>query len=190
MEKVKVTQEQARAIEYIKKNYRLEFNIEKHTRGWTNIKTESLNDLSLDGIIRSLYIGYEVEPEFKIGDWITCETVNKTSLITDAQHHIGAFRIFVDDEDFATYSEYRHATPEEIAEEKQRRFWKDNDRDEYELKKNDLLNINDDFLSIREFYGDEVIFENNCTEDREHLMFLFKNGNAEVVCFAEDRKDI
>lgn len=64
MDKVVLTKEQAEAIENIKEVYSdYTFIIKSHVEdsdGWFG-KSEPLNDLNLDSLIRALYIGYEVE---------------------------------------------------------------------------------------------------------------------------------
>ncbi len=64
MDKVVLTNAQAEAIENIKEVYSdytfiIKSHVE-HSDGWIG-KSEPLNDLNLDSLIRSLYIGYEVE---------------------------------------------------------------------------------------------------------------------------------
>jgi len=82
----------------------------------------------------------------------------------------------------------RYATPEEIAEEIQRRWWAKHDRKVWELKEGDVLKdiyqreihevVGIGFMGSVMFEGDTSYravdeIENKCT----------------VVCFAEDRKD-
>src|SRR5690625_1685515 len=72
MEKVKLTQKQADAIEsLLKKGSRDEildthFNIDS----WQYSENRCLNGMEASHLARALYIGYEVRPKFKVGDWV------------------------------------------------------------------------------------------------------------------------
>ncbi|PJH69124.1 hypothetical protein CVR96_27975, partial [Salmonella enterica subsp. enterica serovar Typhimurium] len=37
---------------------------------WVAPANQCLNDLTLDELIRALYIGYNVQPELNFGDWV------------------------------------------------------------------------------------------------------------------------
>ena len=73
--KVKLTKEQAKAIEIVKTNMIVSLNHELknvllgniNNREWFH-EYEPLNDMDLDTLIKALYIGYEVEqtPEEKV----------------------------------------------------------------------------------------------------------------------------
>src|SRR5699024_11077859 len=70
MEKVKVTRVQADAIEYCKAEFGKDKTINTHAKGTWAYDCKPLNDLEFSELARALYIGYEVEPEFKAGDWV------------------------------------------------------------------------------------------------------------------------
>lgn len=181
MSKVTITEEQASEIEKRKQNFSNESTIKKHLEGWEYKRI--LNSLTLDELIRALYIGYEINPEFKVREWVTvidheCEKyVGITALVTNTN----ALKLTPIGLDFDNGNqvfklhEVRHATPEEIAEEKQRRFWHENGRGVGEFKKND------------------VIYNKNIG-DLDEIMTGFTKMNYtdvyEIICFAHDRKDI
>jgi len=159
----------------------------------------SVDDLSFDDILSAYFGGYEVEEEFKVGDWVVCEDgyIGEIEFINEIKKwaNIG------DSKDTkkqgvcmaTTYDLIdivRHATSEEIAEEKQRRFWHGNGRKVWELKEGDVLNINDSYESIKEIYEGEYIFESGITEEVNNFNKLIEVGNVEVICFVHDRKDI
>src|SRR5690625_2466896 len=89
---------------------------------------EPLNDLgvTVSMLARYFYIGYEVEPEFKPNDYVIY-----------ADGKVGQY--FPVPKGYAQQMPVRHATPEEIAEEKERRFWNKNGRDVWGLRKRDVL---------------------------------------------------
>src|SRR5690625_5030028 len=98
-EKVVLTKEQAEAIE--------EFQKTVHELG-----------ISLDELKVIFESGYEVKPEFKVGDWVYDIQYNKVARID--HRGVDDNRVWVDDEDFNFFAivNIRHATPEEIKQEK------------------------------------------------------------------------
>lgn len=204
MKKIVITQEQAVAIEERKIINMLDESVKCHIKyKWKGEINKSLNKLSLDEFIRALYIGYEVEPEFKAGDYVANRlgTVGKVAKV-DGDFLHGKW--LYEDGDSTTefpiamninYTNgVRHATPDEIehiATEKSRRWWERHDRDVHEIKQGDILmgkhrelyEVTADPMSHRfGFY----------TGNDEHDFDIeeFKRDNWEVVCFMEDRKDI
>jgi phage regulator Rha-like protein len=143
MEKVKVSREQAEAIEELTKVLFNPTIVITHIRDrFRDEKTECINSMPVDSLIRALYIGYEVEPEFKVGDWVAFDNrkdevaIRKIERINDqfgdglyAHWKNGSMRL----------SGLRHATPSEIAEEKERRFFARYGREPWELRKGDWL---------------------------------------------------
>lgn len=160
MGKVKVTQEQAEKLKMIDDILKSEF-------------------ISIHKLKESLTYGYEVEPQFKVGDWIHCN-VNKFIDIIKNEHQLEYVQSFSE--------EYRHATDEEIAEEKQRRWWKKHDREVWGLRKHDVL-------THKHFGGNYVVFFtfNEIVDfyDKEESKTLEEiKKDFKVKYFAEDRKDI
>ena len=137
MGKVKITQEQADEIEYLLEdggNKKAIVLIKVYD--WFH-KSIIINSIELDTLIRALYIGYEIEETFEVGDWIVVEDcpckriIGKVQKITEVEEHSTFTRLHYDRDWWSVISEskIRHATPEEIAEEKQRRFWHENGRE-------------------------------------------------------------
>ena len=172
MGKVKITQEQARAIEERKRTNLLDLSIIHHVNGkWKGATNYVLNDLTLDELIRALYIGYEVEETFEVGDWIVNIYNEDVGIVTE----LGSSYLKYDDGLSDGFHNFRHATPEEIAEEKQRRLWYENGREVGEFKLND------------------VIFNKNlCVLDEIMTGFTKVNytDEYEIICFAHNREDL
>src|SRR5699024_4059178 len=78
---------------------------------------------------------FEVEPEFEIGQWVKSRHGIGTGKITkiDRMGHYTDFAMIAASDDI------RHATPQEIATEKTRRWWKESGRGVWELRENDAL---------------------------------------------------
>lgn len=123
MKKVKVTKEQAEEIEFAQGYHLEEYVIKAHTGAttWELVgKFKGLNKLVLDKLIRALYIGYEVEPDFKVGDWVyhkPTKSIGKVDAVGDTKISVITYDDFI----YFGISEIRHATPEEISAEKERR---------------------------------------------------------------------
>lgn len=128
MEKVVITQEQANAIEWVMKFSDKSSTVEEHIEyrleesGWKLDDLKPLNELSTDYLIRALYIGYEVEPEFKVGDWVVCEVPEGASSNIYKVTDNAGYSVNLDNM-YGNFkkNKIRHATESEIAEEKERR---------------------------------------------------------------------
>ena len=69
MGKIIVTQEQADRINYFRKDDEGKGDaIRYHINKWLAPVNTCLNELSVDELVRALYVGYEVE--FEDGDWL------------------------------------------------------------------------------------------------------------------------
>src|SRR5699024_1028720 len=188
MEKVKLTQEQADAIEVWKKtSYRLDDFLT-----YKNMLDESfkcLRGFSLDKFAKALYIGYEVEPNIKVGDFVDIGLfgVSKIAEVTGVKGD--AIAINGSDE-YHEFKINRVLTDEEKHEEKQRRWWKSHNRDVWELREGDILSMDgyeNVTMAVKEVIHENITLLNG--EDEEY-MFLYDIKNLlSVVCFAEDRKD-
>lgn len=161
MDKIKITQEQANIIESLEEIQK-PFYVSWKAKGI--LYTGVLEDLPLDELIRALYIGYEVEEEFKFGDWVR---LNNGDLFKITSGNLAS--------EYSKSNAIRHATPEEIAEEKQRRWWKNNNRNVWELKKGDVVSEN--FSSETQIIGADI------------CRFSYPD-QFKVVCFVKDRKDV
>lgn len=195
-EKVKLTRPQAAAIERIKSNS-VQFNIEKHeSKSWRDLS--GLNDLSTEELALALFIGYEIKEEFKVGDWVIHDnkTIGKVKKIVNDVITIDVELGYLRDNGEIAYVNtlaryFRHATPEEIAEEKERRWWTKHSRKPWELKVGDVLIYGDATLETS-----EIVEITRVADDR----IYFNDGNMEymcdinlgykIVCFAENRLDL
>lgn len=174
MEKVKITHEQADAIE--------------------KIKSGALMDVPLDNLIKAMIIGYEIEPEFKVGDWVVTKDgyIGEIEYINEVDKwaNIGYSKDTKERgvclaKTFKLNDIERHATIEETEQEKERRFWVRHNRDVWELRQGDVLSKKRGSYTVWEIHEDRVIFnEFGITKTWEELKSEFK-----VTCFAENRLD-
>ena len=193
MEKVKLTQEQAKAIKrWVNKEQLI---IAKASGLLEHSIDESIAELTMEQLVKALYIGYEVEPEFKKGDYVMVKWKNRekeefyrvVSIDPWGSIHIETLD---GSPNSSGHENTRHATPEEIAAEKERRWWKKHGRDVWELRKGDVL-----YDSIEE---EALVFE-KYDQDLDDEVAHFTNGLWEpmrnvkrrlrVVSFAEQRLD-
>src|SRR5690625_4814185 len=192
LKKVRLTKEQARAVEVFKDN-----NLTLKDYAYENLSEEldPIQILGIDKMARALYVGYEIEPDFKVGDWAECNdgNVGKVTNMRDdgfltietIDGFIGAheknFRVL-------THVEKKKAK-EKFTKEKQRRWWPEHGRGVWELKERDLLRqVHDNTKhEVRRMYKDgSVSFVN----DSGALSKLSIQSHYKVICFAEDRKDL
>ena len=191
MEKVKLTQEQADAFESEVLTSDVKSVARCHMRGWEYRCNRCLNELSLEQIMRAKYVGYEICPEYKVGEWKVVKYSNEIGQVVE--HFKEKQRVELDCNYF-TYKEVdlRSATLEEIAEEKERRWWAEHNRDVWELRFDDVLIHEEKQELIRvvdvQFTGAVIVFINNGY--RESLNISYIKQLYSVVCFAEDRKDV
>lgn len=148
------------------------------------------SELSYEDFHSALLSGYEVEPEFKEGDWIYSTDHNKVARV--GQNGMDEYTVWTDDEEFGTFSTafVRHATPEEIAEEKERRWWASHGRKPWEIRDNDVLSFNDLILEVTHAGEEYIAFNNHDIDWMDRERFNSLKHNIRVVCFADDRKDV
>jgi len=147
MSKVVLTKEQAEAIETLKKEKSFReiiwLNLNANTWGGTYVEKPKriIVKMDFDDLIKALYIGYEVKPEFKVGDWVYHQSdgivsqitrVNFNKLVPDAINTDGH-------KGWISCEDIRHATSEEIKQEKERRWWEKHGREVKEYRKGDLF---------------------------------------------------
>lgn len=143
-EKVKVTQEQAEAIEMTRENnhYDTVLTYILQNKRIPNERFRVLSEMTLEDLVKALILNeYEIEPQFKVGDlvvYIHDSTIwqvigelyggkvhyeitrNGTTIGSIHKDHI------------------RLATPEEIKAEKERQLWKSIDREVGHFKPDDI----------------------------------------------------
>ena len=180
-DKVKLTGEQAEAIRSIRGDMNGGFtpgNIRTQLKKqWMSKPYATLNELPFEQFIVAVLGDYEVEPIFEVGDWVVDR---RSAYKIISKHHADYLNKEV-------HPEVRHATPEEIAEEKQCRWWAKHGREAWELRKGDIISDDDG-----EFHE---VSNNNENEDGVSTMSggfnqTYLEKYSKVICFAEDRKDI
>lgn len=194
MKKVKLTQGQAEAIEKLKSKNKgnVFYAIEEHAFTFADDddywlhEFKPLNDMGIADVAEVLVNGYEVEETFKVGDWVMHEPSKWLGEVT---------RIYEDELEVTRLGDgyiwnkkyVRHATPEEIAEEKQRRWWAKHGRNVYEFKEGDLIKRGDTTSEV-EKVEEKIIWvklnKSKGTYTKEYY------DQIKVICFAEDRKDL
>ncbi len=198
MEKVKITQEQADAIEAVQDREKVRSMIIRwHTgRGRWVDDEESLNELELDDLIRALYIGYEVEPEFKKGQWIyditdENKTVIEVAYVTDRRVHGFWKTEYSDIDTHVAIENARHFTKAEIAKEKERRWWAKHGRKSWEIREDDILEYLNDLYIIDYFDSEKVYLKSGIERKADYAEpFDFVKKHFKVVAFSDDRKDV
>lgn len=214
MEKVVLTQEQADEIEIQKKEFRTSDVVVRRilTENMYTNRHEVFHSMTIDDVIRALYIGYEVEKNFEVGDWVVVDGYSEDydgKILEITEIYKGALNLryckFSPSTDgghnfcLDSVTDIRHATPEEIEGEKERRWWKKHGRDVWELKINDIVHS-----KVTKTYDEVVfVFRNGSVNlksttpndfNQYHVDTIpkreIKNHNFEVICFASDRKDV
>lgn len=147
---------------------------------------------------RALYIGYEVGPTFRCGDWmvwdehgsekIVCKITGDDecrddNVMTDHKAKNGHYQ--------SLPKEWlRPATPQEIQEEKERRLFAKYGRKPWELKVGDILK-NDIGNLVRVTEINELVSLKSYGFSNTYALCIKKIAKSfRVVCFADDRKDI
>jgi len=188
MGKVKLTMEQVNLIE----DQRNKMEDYKIVKFFANEVGESSGKFHIDELIRALYVGYEVEEEFKEGDWVfpTRLYSAETSVYKVVETMHRSIKLDHGFSHFELMGDFRHATDEEIATEKQRRFWNGNDRETNEFRANDLFSTKDGTIyEVAEFSKGSPYPVNFINSSGNKDSYKLTAG-LKVVCFAEDRKDI
>lgn len=192
MEKVKLTQEQAEAIEKLKEEHlkrlkKIMNNPEYYD--FTDLEKPLLG-LTANEYFDALYNGYEVEETYKVGGYITRLDNGLVFKITGVNHQ--EKYVYGSSSTIHYFKNIRHSTDEEIENEKQRIWWKKHGRDVWELRGGDAL-------KSRNIKIVEQVEKLDHSYDGEEIV-IFGGGNWEyftdvkrkydIVYFAEDRKDI
>ncbi|MEK3995660.1 hypothetical protein MKY29_12965 [Psychrobacillus sp. FSL K6-2365] len=191
-EKVKLTQEQAEAIEYLKKGkFSDESIIGAHARnpnGWILEANVNLNRMPLLKLVDALRIGYEVEQQFKVGNWVVRKTNQEDERLPFRTGRVFKIKGFInghylDNEEFRHDSEaLRYATSEEIKAEIERQLWKSIGREVGELKENDLVIYENKYFRLFKNMGCEIY---GFHMDPVYASKLYGNGNLKGFYPAE-----
>lgn len=195
-EKIKLTAEQAKAIEILLRTRSKEniLNLHASSIPWDGNNADYLNKLSQADLAKSLLIGYEVEMNYKVGDWVRYwrkDRLTRFGKLTYINYEKGLAQF-----DNCTITKKieditRHATPEEVEIEKERRWWKSHDREVWELKQGDILmatrrRLYEVTATPKSHRFNSYTGNDNYDFDIEEC----KRDNWEVVCFRDDRKDV
>ena len=148
-EKVKVTKEQAEALDKAKGIFNLAAFID-----FANEESKPMNNHSLvlrrefdkETLLQAVFYGYDVEPQFKVGDWVIWETKFEL-VVVQIKNKIRDTGISFGFNKEEYHSDYivRHATPLEIKAEKERQLWKSIDREVGEFREGDTAVTADDY---------------------------------------------
>src|SRR5690625_1933474 len=191
MKKVVLTQEQANAIEafrILEQNNKqiLKYNFHKLPEIDKDTFAEPINEMDFDTLVKALYIGYEVEPEINVGDWVLKNEIDKTLQLDEI--NVNALN------EYKNMEHIRNATDEEIAQEKERRWSKKHNRDVWELKEGDVLDLNGHtFHIVDQVDDDKTYWLVSKDGPRTATQEILKNEDTwdwRVVYFSEDRKDV
>lgn len=149
-EKVKITQEQDQSIKTLVSDRGKERVLELHViKDWELERNKCLNEIPTEDMARILYEwdSYEIEPEYKVGDWVVCTHLSSALKIIAIQYENSRVQ-YMDVSNWQPIAGIgRHATPEEIVEEKERRKWA-------EIEVGDVLRIKDEPQAIGMFKGE------------------------------------
>ena len=200
MEKVKLTKEQANAIEYaLQEVDEYKGNPDKLLRhaSMKNVyfrnELHLLNSIDTVNLAKALYIGYEVEPKFEVGDWVVWDEMKIIGQLVEVGGELRVDSMDYDVPQSIRLNKLRLATPLEIAQEKERRWWKRHGREVWELKDYDVIRdensetpVTVQAIKSAGLNDEEVVFFKS--DDWEY--FDNVKEHYSVVCFAEDRKDV
>lgn len=187
MEKVKLTQEQADAVVMFKKEQFKALKREKKKPSH-NLSDWALPlfELDADDIQNALFEGYEVEPEFYVGDWVNHRLHGFGKVIEVNKTTLEIYRSSGDEEGAYVWHKknVRHAT-------KQEAWWAKHGRNVWELKPGDIIRVpgrsyHEVTSSINDCKRGEYTFDDRYDLNVDEL----KSGIYELACFAEDRKDV
>ncbi len=200
MNKVILTKEQAKAMEELKSEHLTGEVVKTHLNDRWSLGLESLNDLTVDEFAQAYYSedGYEVESEFKKGDYVMVKWKNREKEEFYRVISIdpwGSIQIETLDgvPNASGHENTRLATPSEIAEEKERRFFVGHGREPWELRLYDavkrtttkiplfVVEISRDYLKNTTSYK----LSDGSIQKKENMKELF-----EVLYFAEQRLDV
>ncbi|PAV30336.1 hypothetical protein CIL05_07650 [Virgibacillus profundi] len=179
MGKIKVTKKQAKILDYFKKNYE-----------------RTMGDLTYGNFYLALCDGYEVEPEFEIGEFtkINNDELNLTRKILSIYQINKTKFADLESAEQIPISMLIKLSPEEIKQEREWRWWNKHDRKIGELRKGDTLISNTGCLFfVRDSNGIAATVTNATTTQRSEATINIKtyfNDGAKVHCFAEGRLDL
>lgn len=134
-------------------------------------------------LVDALRIGYEVEQQFKVGNWVVRKTNQEDERLPFRTGRVFKIKGFInghylDNEEFRHDSEaLRYATSEEIKAEIERQLWKSIGREVGELKENDLVIYENKYFRLFKNMGCEIY---GFHMDPVYASKLYGNGNLKV----------
>lgn len=141
--KIRLSKEEAVAIEKFLKHgdNDIATMIDGHEQGMWLDKYTPLNGLATSDLARALLIGYEVEEEFKVGDWVAKKDGKRfaNGLLIAKVEKVRKDYVTHSSNMGASLEALRHATPEEIKAEKERQLWKSIGREVGEFRVGDVV---------------------------------------------------
>lgn len=179
MDKVRVTQEQADWLERFELSQtQIDYYIDIHP---LNKRPDSpVTDWTTSKLARALYIGYEVESEYKVGEYIRDINLGITQQVTK-----GMLRYL--NKGSRPKDTVRYATPEEITEEKESRWWMDLGRGVNEYREGDLVRTGTSrFVEVLIVYDSFNLGVGNGFD----IFDITVDGVIDLMCLGEDRKDV
>src|SRR5690625_2479060 len=135
----------------------------------------------------ALYIGYEVEQEVKVGDFVDIGLfgISKVAEVTGVKGKLIAIN---GSDEYHEFKINRVLTDEEKQEEKERRWWKKHGREVWELKEGDIILQSEDVYTYIVLGMDQ--YGNVHLEEENMFAIGYIKEQYKVVCFAEDRQDV
>src|SRR5690625_5269038 len=193
MEKIKLTQEQANIISSLSLGSLGEW-FYKDVRTNTDMY-KALKDLTIEEIAKAKIIGYEVEPEIKIGDIVECKRSGSIGVVYE---HLGNGAIgvknFKEDGTPSYHSTtsvglVKKITGDKAVKWKELIFWSENNRGVWELREGDAIKAVDDgyMVEVCEVFDSRNV---RLTGGVTHVKVSELKEGYKIVCFAEDRKDL
>ena len=189
--KLKITHEQEEALQkFINEpmrntNSKLAYYIERQNEMPFMHEYISLNDFTPEQFALLLCGWYEVEKSFKEGDWI--DWFGSICKVTKAERSTsGRLLIHTDESEGHVYEEEcKKATPEEIAQEKERRKWAEIGREPDEFREGDILFDGSIYIKFKSYESNvfAITIDDGDFETRHQLK------NLSLVCPVERRFD-
>lgn len=183
MEKATLTSEQAKVLEYLLNEQNLNPHevVEKRVREAVFENEEVLLEIDVDTLIKALYIGYEVDDSYHVGDWLFVFTDNEmfVAKVIEIRNEVTVFDNGKVLHDF----KYRQATKSEIIETKIHRKWRSIERNVNELRVDDVVWYKRTIDVVNCVYNDGMV------RLRSSGMVV-QNNELILVCPAEKRFDL
>jgi len=144
-EKVKLTPQQAKVLEKERKSWTDDTILQQHVERWyLQQRNHVLDSLHFTTLAKALYIGYEIEEPYKIGDWLYVYVHDFVAKVVEEDSEYTGF----DNGRKLSAFQFRKATAEEIAAEKERRKWALLGRKVGEYKGGDIVAIKDELWVV------------------------------------------